>query len=139
MNLWKFESISAFLHTGNRADKGFAKIEELWRLSVFGCKAFHYPSKNIVIDERMISFKGSSYLKKYDRSKPTRWGFKCFILSDEESYTYDMNLFPDLETEINFNKTESLILLMTADLNVGHILYTDAYYTSVKAASHLKE
>ena len=37
---------------------------------------------NVTIDEYMIPFKGRHLAKQYIPSKPTKWGFKCYVLAD---------------------------------------------------------
>ena len=64
----------------------------------------------MTIDERMISWKGRSDLEKYEPLKPTKWGFRPYILADT-GYTLDIRL-SDLEKNDEYSKTDNLVMEM---------------------------
>ena len=98
MSLWRYESIQAYLHISPSSAKDFDKIKDFLNLMKFRWQFYHYPTKSICVDERMISFKGTSDLVKYEPSKPTKWGFRAYILAScDSNYTYDFDICPDLE------------------------------------------
>ena len=45
--------------------------------------------KHLAVDEQMVPFKGASSLKQYIPKKPTKWGYKMFILADKDGLVYD--------------------------------------------------
>ena len=75
--------------------------------------------KNLCADEQLVPFKGRSTVKQYIPSKPKIWGYKFFVLADENGMTYDFipyngrkNPVDDLKFQIsNSALTLSSILL----------------------------
>ena len=58
------------------------------------CKAYFVLGQNISIDERMVTFKGRIGMKQYIKDKPTKWGFKLWILASSDSgYTYKFQAY----------------------------------------------
>ena len=46
----------------------------------------------------MISFRGRTKFIVYDSSKPTKWGYRPYVLSDKKTgYTISMKLLQNLE------------------------------------------
>ena len=45
--------------------------------------------QNLCIDEQLVPFKGKSSLKQYLPNKPHKWGYKIFVLADDQGMTYD--------------------------------------------------
>ena len=46
------------------------------------------------IGERMVNFKDTSRMKQYIKSKPIKWGFKCwFRCSSKSGYLYQMDIY----------------------------------------------
>ena len=50
--------------------------------------------QNLCIDEQIVPFRGASSLKQYVPNKPNKWGYKMFVLADEEGMTYDCMPYP---------------------------------------------
>ena len=103
----------------------------------------YYPSKNISIDECMIPFKGRLGIKQYIKSKPTKWGIKAFLLCDSATaYCYRFEIYIAKNSVFegeNLGLTTAVVLNLTKGIeNMGHILYTDNFYTSPVLAYNLK-
>ena len=52
------------------------------------CQSFYVPNINISIDERMVASKARVGIKQYIKDKPTRWGFKLFVICDSKTGYY---------------------------------------------------
>ena len=46
------------------------------------CSSLFVPSQNIAVDERMVKSKARFFFKQYIRNKPTKWGFKLWVIAD---------------------------------------------------------
>jgi len=92
---------------------------------------------SVTIDERMISWQGRSNLVKYEPMKPTKWGFKPYVLADKNRYSYHTSLIENLENDETLTKTEKLVkdMMEMLDPNKVHILATDSFYTGEKLCS----
>ena len=52
-------------------------------------------SRNIVVDERIVGFKGRHFLKQYiSNKKAHRWGAKLFVLTESRTgYTHQVSVY----------------------------------------------
>ena len=70
------------------------KLKPLMNDLQLACKTYFVPGQNISIDERMVAFKGRIGMKQYIKDKPTKWGFKLWILASSDSgYTYKFQVY----------------------------------------------
>lgn len=139
LSLWIYESISGFLHASDPGSKGKDKIIKLINDIMLKSQKYYYPGTCVTIDERMISFKGKSKFVVYEPSKPTKYGFRPYVLSDYKSgYTYALQLLEDLDEINDTSKIYNLVMNLMNTLNKNnftgkkHILATDGLYTSEK-------
>ena len=49
--------------------------------------------EKICVDEQMIPFKGKHSLKQYVPKKPTKWGYKAFVLCDSSGIVHNWDLY----------------------------------------------
>jgi hypothetical protein len=132
----KYEKIQSFLHPSKVGSIGKEKISTIINYINEKCMFYYYPSKFVTIDERMISYRGRSNYVMYENSKPTKWGFRPYILSDFRSgYTYFLMLFDEIEEQANQKMfqivTSMMSILKTNNTNnKPHILAADGLYSS---------
>ena len=102
-------------------------------------KRFFQPGPEITIDEKMIKFHGRSKFKQFLKDKPTKWGFKIFILADSVSgYVHSWKMYEGKEDKPVKNLIQKIVLELTEGLsNQGHKLYMDSYYTTITIAQEL--
>ena len=84
----------------NDRKKGTPDHDRLFRLKPLldtikdACKAFYHTRQNLAIDERMVATKAHTGMTQYMKAKPTKWGFKLFVLADSSNgYTLDFSVY----------------------------------------------
>ena len=141
---WQYRLIDTFLHFSNvdehipRGRHGYQplqKIQGLLNLITPSLSENYNPGRELSIDESMARFKGRCHFRQYMKDKPTKRGFKAFMLCDSKTfYCLDFIIYTGKEYfDVPPGKqfTESIVdRLMARYLDVGHVLYTDNYYTS---------
>jgi len=66
---------------------------------------YYYPGTGIVIDESMLSHKGTLFFKQYLPKKKTKWGIENWLLCcAQTSYVFDLDVYAGSETKSS-NKT----------------------------------
>ena len=81
-----FELIGMFIHVVIPAEENafignpLRKLQPLIDHIKSKCFECHQPNKEISIDKRIVKSKARCHLKQYMKSKPTKWGFKLWVL-----------------------------------------------------------
>ncbi|KAJ8369321.1 hypothetical protein SKAU_G00093490 [Synaphobranchus kaupii] len=91
------------------------------------------PRQQLSIDERMVATKAGIGFKQYMKAKPTKWGFKLFVLSDAcNGYTCDFNVYTGKQKSPTGKglSHDAVINLLTPYLGTGYQVYVDNWYTS---------
>ena len=141
MTLNRFKAISSFLKVvdplkENVKDDKLAKVRFLIDFIRDKCQQLYQPSENISIDERMVRNKGRFSFRQYIRDKPTKWGFKLWVLADSlTGYTWDFEVYTGKSTKAcsSFGLAYDVVMrLCTSLLYQGYRLFVDNFYTSIR-------
>uniref|UniRef100_A0A8C6WGX3 PiggyBac transposable element-derived protein domain-containing protein n=1 Tax=Neogobius melanostomus TaxID=47308 RepID=A0A8C6WGX3_9GOBI len=109
------------------------KVRPLYEHIVQACQSYYHPKQHISIDERMVASKARIGFKQYVKNKPTKWGFKLFVLADSSGYTSNFFVYDGKVGEASGNGQSYDVvmrLLNSTQLGSGYKLYVDNYYTS---------
>ena len=97
MTCYRFEVIGTFLHIVSLEDEvagnRLRKILPLHTHIKNKCSELYQPLQCLSVDERMVRSKARTHFRQYMRNKPTKWGFKYWVLADITGYTVDFNLY----------------------------------------------
>uniref|UniRef100_A0A3B3Z7Y4 PiggyBac transposable element-derived protein domain-containing protein n=1 Tax=Periophthalmus magnuspinnatus TaxID=409849 RepID=A0A3B3Z7Y4_9GOBI len=153
MNRQRFNDISRCLHmnhpdveAANELKKGtedydkLCKVRPLYEQILQACQSYYHPKQHISIDERMVASKARIGFKQYVKNKPTKWGFKLFVLADSCGYTVNFFIYDGKVGEPSGNGQSYDVvmrLLKSTNLGTGYKLYVDNYYTSPTLFRHL--
>ncbi|KAL4009424.1 hypothetical protein ACER0C_003276 [Sarotherodon galilaeus] len=145
---WNIHMSDPAEDTLNDRKKGTTDYDCLHRLRPLydslrvACKAAYQPQQNLSVDERMVSTKARVALNQYIKSKPTKWGIKLFVLSDNPGYTVDFNIYTGRSTLVTGKglSFDAVMALINKNyLGTGYHIYCDNFYTSPALFHHLHD
>ncbi|XP_042559747.1 piggyBac transposable element-derived protein 4-like [Clupea harengus] len=156
MKGYRYEAITANLHMSDPAAdvvndqlRGQPGYDGLFRLKplhddiLTACRTHYHPHKNLSVDERMVATKARNGMKQYMKDKPTKWGYKLFVLADSQSgYMCDFTIYEEKAPSPSGNGLtfDAVVnLLKVPYLGTGFHVYVDNFYTSTKLFSHLHQ
>ena len=109
MSCNRFEAISTFLHVVRvneevqNAGDALKKVRPPHDHVKKASFEYYQPLRELSVDERIVKSKGGSQFRQYLPKKPTKWGFKYWVIADVTRYTTDFELHcgSDRRTEIS--------------------------------------
>ena len=94
-----FEAIGAFLHVVTKEEEAslsshkLKKILPLHDVIKKKCLELYQPLQQLSMDEHMVKSKTRTQFRQYIRNKPTKWGYKYWVLADPTVYTVDFDIY----------------------------------------------
>ncbi|MCI4394954.1 hypothetical protein PGIGA_G00174820, partial [Pangasianodon gigas] len=126
----------------NDRKRGTSEHDRLFRVKPLmdtirhACKAIYHPKRNLAVNERMVACKANTGMTQYMKAKPTKWGFKLFVLADSSNgYTTDFSVYTgknNYPTGHGLSYDAVTSLLDCKVLGSGYHVYMDSFYTSPK-------
>lgn len=95
----RFEAINAFFHIVTpqeelaNANDPLRKVKTFYDVVKAKCLELYQPLQQLSVDERMVKSKARTHFRQFIRNKPTKWGFKFWVLADSTGYTSDCDLY----------------------------------------------
>ena len=82
----------------------------------------------------MVKSKARCHFKQYMKNKPTKWGFKLWVLADMTGYTVDFDIYTGKTTERSeLGLSHDVVMQLVPPLTYqGYELYCDNFYSSPK-------
>ncbi|KAK6470125.1 piggyBac transposable element-derived protein 4-like [Huso huso] len=141
----RFKALLAVFHLVHPDEEdhsdGLQKLRYLLDHMRTTCQALYQPKRNLSIEERMVKSKGRSGMRQYIKDKPTRWGFKLWVMAcSNTGYTYDFDVYAGSKEGRIYDLAKKVVLQLSQPLvNQGYYLWFDNYYTSPSLLSELRE
>ncbi|XP_063065572.1 piggyBac transposable element-derived protein 4-like [Engraulis encrasicolus] len=125
---------------GQPGHDGLCRLRPLHDDLLTACRAYFHPLQNLSVDERMVGTKSRIGMKMYSKDKPTKWGFKLFVLADSSNgYTWHFSIYegkaraPSVQG-LSFGAVVELF--HDPSLGTGYSVYVDNFYTSSELFLH---
>ncbi|XP_063958469.1 piggyBac transposable element-derived protein 4-like [Lytechinus pictus] len=141
----RYKAIMSFLHVVDPDTEDpndvLRKVRFLLDHMKQTCQALYQPHEHIAIDERMVRSKGRFSIRQYIRDKPTKWGFKLWVVADSKTgYTFDFDVYIGRREQASENGLSYDVVFSLCEnlLHQGYKLYIDNFYTSMKLLTDLK-
>ncbi|XP_017312676.1 piggyBac transposable element-derived protein 4 [Ictalurus punctatus] len=126
----------------NDIRRGTPQYDRLFRVKPLmdrireACKTFYHPQRNLTVDERMVATKAKTGMTQYMKRKPTKWGFKLFVMADSSNgYTVDFAVYTGKDSSYTGHGISYDTVMSFMDhsfLGSGYHVYMDNFYTSPK-------
>ncbi|XP_029941039.1 piggyBac transposable element-derived protein 4-like isoform X2 [Salarias fasciatus] len=119
---------------GTSAHDRLVKIKPLYNQIITACTSLYQPGREITINERMVASKARIGFRQYMKDKPTRFGYKLFVLADSSTgYTWNFFIYQGKTTNPQgegLTYTSVMDLMNFNLLGDGYHLYADNFYLS---------
>jgi hypothetical protein len=142
---WRFEQLLRYFHVAppdavHAPDDVLARVRQLMQ-SLQHSFAHHYlPSRDLVLDEAMVAYKGRSSIKQYIPSKPHRWGYKVWCLASN-GYLVRFEVYEGKELHPSGRGVtyDTVMRMVQPYEGKQHVLYIDSWFTSAKLLDALQQ
>ena len=146
----RFAKISQYLHLNDKRRElpcGHANHDKLFKVRPFldsiveAVKSEYRPSKNVLIDEAMIPFKGRLSLKQYMPLKPVKRGIKVWECADSSNgFVFDLEVYTGKQRDGNPEQGlgHRVVRNLTRPLvGKNHHVFVDNFFNSLTLAEDL--
>lgn len=128
----------------NRNEEGYDKLYKIRPIINYiekVCTKNYHPYQKLVVDEAMVKFKGRSSLKQYLKDKPTKRGFKIWMLCDSKGYNSRFEVYTGKKDGIRqIGLASRVVLDLCRDFcGKNHQLFVDNFFNSYELLLTLKE
>ena len=133
----KFEHIKKILHISDPENEyyssdPYSKIQPFYNELKKQCNTVYRPEQCISLDESMIKYKGRNKMKQYLPMKPTKWGFKCFVIAEASTgYVSNFHIYEGDNLQEKRSTVEIALSLLDIFKNESFYVFMDSYYTSI--------
>ena len=92
MSRSRFEAINSFFHLVTpgeelaNADDPLKKVRPFYDDLKRKSQELYQPLRKLSVDERMVKSKARTHFQQYIQNKPTKWGFKFWVIADPTGY-----------------------------------------------------
>ncbi|BES89619.1 Hypothetical protein NTJ_02426 [Nesidiocoris tenuis] len=147
----RFEKIKQYFHLNDntlekkRGDAGYDKLFKIRPLIDHLLEKFNeIPGEELhSIDEQMIPFKGRSFLKQYNKSKPHKWGFKVFTRTSSSGIMHNIRIYVGEGTcdDHGLGISSIVVIELTKNLPSGQNfkVFFDNWFSSIPLCFALRE
>ncbi|CAC5396271.1 Glutathione S-transferase Mu 1,Glutathione S-transferase Mu 5,Glutathione S-transferase Mu 2,Glutathione S-transferase [Mytilus coruscus] len=133
-------------NSSSKRSAGYDPLHKINPVVVFFNEVFELNyrlSQNIVVDERIVGFKGRHVLKQYiSNKKAHRWGAKLFVLAESRTgYTHQINVYKgkrNTERHPNGQGYKSVMDLVRPHFGKNHHVTMDNWFSSPKLMNDLR-
>lgn len=148
MSLERFEQLARFLRFDDSRTRAARLLEDklapfrhVWTLFQSSLRFGYLPSKELTIDEQLLTSRNRCPFRQYIPSKPGKYGIKIFWLVDAEN-NYPLTAEIYLGTQPNAERStgiahELVMRLSKPFLNTGANITMDNFFTSYPLAKDL--
>ena len=140
----RWEAIKRFLHFTDNNERPADCTDRLYKIRPLvdilreGFSKVPMDEK-LSIDEQVIPFKGKHGLKTYNPKKPSKWGYKSFVLSDDKgiiTYNFDIcvGAIQPVAPHPDCGACGNIVLKLAEIIprQMSHKLYYDNWFTGVQ-------
>jgi len=144
----KYKVLHRFFHVSNndcnKSSDLIYKVRPLIDLCNDLFKRYNTPGKNLSIDETMVKFKGRIKFRQYIKSKPVKYGIKCYLICNSfNGYCYGIIVYTGKGTMKKLkgmSLTETVVTdLISPYINKGRVLYVDNFFNTIPLNNYLWE
>ena len=137
MTCQRFELVGSFLHVVSPEEAAMAsdrlkKLRPLLNHIKAKCLEYYQPLQHLSVDERMVKSKSRCHMIQYMKDKPTKWGFKLWVVADMSGYTVDFNIYTGkAEQSSEYGLTYDVVMKLVQPFHFqGYQVFVDNYYSS---------
>ena len=151
MNIKRFKTLIRCLRFDDRnareerkKEDKLAPVRDIFQKFMQNCQKSYIPGENMIIDEMLPGFRGNCPFRQFIPSKPTKYGIKCFALTDAKMcYTYNIEIYAGNQPQGPFfvsNKPSEVVKRMAEPLfGSGRNITADNWFTDVDLVDDLKK